>query len=55
MFIVYNSLTKKEEKVNEILSHHFHRNTKTPLILEEKSVQSEVEVPVKKSGRPKSK
>ncbi len=54
MFIVYNSLTKKEEKVNEIQSHHFHRNTKTPLILEEETVQSEVEVP-KAKGRPKSK
>jgi hypothetical protein len=55
MFIVYNSITKQEERVSKIEAHHLHRNTKTPLILKEESVQSEVETPVKKSGRPKSK
>jgi hypothetical protein len=42
MFIVYNSLTKKEERVEKIEAHHLHRNTKMPLILEQETVQSEV-------------
>jgi hypothetical protein len=54
MFIVYNPITKKEERVSKIEKHHLHRNTKTPLILEEETVQSEVEAP-KAKGRPKSK
>lgn len=53
MFYVYNPLTKKEEKVEKILPYHLHRNSKTPLISEEESVQLEVEVPVKKGRKPK--
>jgi hypothetical protein len=53
MFYIYNSKSEQIEKVEKIESYHLHRNTKLPLISEEESVQSEVEI--KKAGRPKSK
>ena len=56
MFYVYNIETKKVEKVDKIdKAIHRHRNTKEVFTFEEEIVKSEVETPVKKAGRPKSK
>lgn len=53
MFYVYNPISDKVEKVPKIEKHHLHRITKLSLILEEESIQSNVEV--KKVWRPKTK
>lgn len=56
MYNVYNIETEKVEKVENINPKiHRHRNTKEEFTFEEEIVQSEVETPVKKIGRPKSK
>lgn len=56
MFYVYNIETKSVEKVDKINKDiHRHRNTKEVFTFDEEIVQSEVETPVKKIGRPKSK
>lgn len=56
MYIVYNIETKSIEKVEKINPKiHRHRNTKEEFTFEEEIVQSEVETPVKKAGRHKSK
>ncbi len=56
MFYVYNIETKSIEKVDKInKAIHRHRNTKEEFTFDEEIVQLEVEVPTKKSGRPKSK
>lgn len=56
MFYVYNIETKSVEKVEKINPKiHRHRNTKEEFTFTEEIVQSEVQSPVKKAGRPKSK
>lgn len=56
MFYVYNIETKQVEKVATINPKiHRHRNTKEEFTFEEETVESEVEAPAKKAGRPKSK
>lgn len=56
MFYVYNIETELVEKVDTINPKiHRHRNSKEEFTFNEEIVQSEVETPVKKSGRPKSK
>lgn len=56
MYIVYNIETKSIEKVEKINKDiHRHRNTKEVFTFDEEIVQSEVQTPVKKMGRPKSK
>ena len=56
MFYVYNITTKSVEKVEKIDTKiHRHRNTKEEFTFVEETIESEVETPVKKSGRPKTK
>ncbi len=56
MFYVYSITTKSVEKVEKIDPKiHRHRNTKEEFTFDEEIVESEVETPVKKSGRPKIK
>ena len=60
MFYVYNTETRKVEKVDKINKViHRHRNTKEKFTFDEEIVQSSQETvqetPVKKIGRPKSK
>lgn len=56
MFYVYNIETKQVEKVAKIDKViHRHRNSKEEFTFEEETIESEVETPVKKAGRPKSK
>lgn len=60
MFYVYNIETKSVEKVAKINKKiHRHRNTQEEFTFDEEIVQSEVETPIetpiKKAGRPKSK
>lgn len=56
MFYVYNTTTKSVEKVEKIdPTIHRHRNSKEEFTFDEEVIESEVEIPVKKAGRPKSK
>ena len=56
MFYVYNTEIRKVEKVDKINKViHRHRNTKEKFTFDEEIVQSEVQTPVKKIGRPKAK